>query len=183
MSALMEYGWVGGLVGGWVWSALTTHHLSADVMDDSNDDGEVLMVERISEHRGTTKNRRKFFVFWEGYPDEPTWETEMNLINNTVYLEYIAQLPAPPPTARQAAKAKAGPLAPTPSFPPPSCPRPNRSGDAVSSLQQVSQCRCPPTTCNSLYSPASTSTPFPPPPLSLSFTVRGQQPDWWVQAP
>ena len=88
------------------------------------------MVDRITEHSGTTRNRRKFFVFWEGYPDEPTWEPETNLTNTTIYLEYVAKLPvALPPTARRAAKAKAVPRV--------GLRKSER--DAVSSLQQVRQ--------------------------------------------
>jgi hypothetical protein len=61
------------------------------------------MIDRIQEHSGV--KRRRFLVYWEGFPDEPTWEPEGNLRANSVYHEYIANLPPSEPTARKPADA------------------------------------------------------------------------------
>ena len=76
----------------------------SDEEGDSDEEGEILIIDRIEEHTGV--KRRKFLVYWEGFPEEPTWEPEGNLRANSVYQEYIANLPPSEPAARKPAARK-----------------------------------------------------------------------------
>ena len=69
----------------------------ADGSDDgsSSDDGgdeEEFDIDYISEHKGTGADRR-YLVYWEGYPEEPTWEPQENLDDCEVFASYLMQHP------------------------------------------------------------------------------------------